>query len=77
MTGTPHGPRRGRRRPPAWIRRATGTTSPRNERAEEMFRTVNGEKTKRLTPKRKTAVTILWIVLVGAAMVFIAFAGHI
>jgi hypothetical protein len=77
MTGTPHGPRPGRRRPPAWIRQATGTTSRRNERAEEMFRTVNGEKTKRLTPKAKTAVTILWIVLVCAALAFIAFAGHI
>ncbi len=43
-----------------------------------MFRTVNGEKAKRLTPKTKTAVfTILWIVLVCAAMVFLAFAGHI
>jgi hypothetical protein len=42
-----------------------------------MFRTVNGEKTKRLTPKTKTAVTILWIVLVCAALAFIAFAGHI
>lgn len=43
-----------------------------------MFRTVNGEKAKRLTPKAKIAVfTILWIVLVCAAMAFIAFAGHI
>jgi hypothetical protein len=48
------------------------------ERAKEMFRTVNGEKAKRLTPKTKTAVfTILWIVLVCGAMAFIAFAGHI
>lgn len=43
-----------------------------------MFRTVNGEKAKRLTPKTKTAVvTILWIVLACAAMAVIAFAGHI
>lgn len=43
-----------------------------------MFRTVNGEKAKRLTPKAKIAVfTILWIVLVCAAMAFIAFADHI
>jgi hypothetical protein len=43
-----------------------------------MFRTVNGEKAKRLTPKAKTAVfTILWIALVCAALVFIALAAHI
>jgi len=43
-----------------------------------MFRTVNGEKAKRLTPKTKTAVfTLLWIVLACAAMALIAFAGHI
>jgi len=43
-----------------------------------MFRTVNGEKAKRLTPKAKTAVfTILWIVLVCALLAFLAFAGHI
>jgi len=43
-----------------------------------MYRTVNGEKAKRLTPKTKTAIfTILWIVLVCAAMLIIAFAGHI
>ena len=54
-----------------------------DERAKEMFRTVNGEtmngeKAKRLQPKTKTAVfTILWIVLVCAAMAFIAFAGHV
>jgi hypothetical protein len=43
-----------------------------------MFRTANGEKVKRLTPKARTAVvTILWIVLAAGAMAFIAFAGHI
>jgi hypothetical protein len=43
-----------------------------------MFRTVNGEKAKRLTPKAKTAVfTILWIVLVCAVMLVIALAAHI
>ena len=41
-----------------------------------MFRTANGEK--RLTPKARTAViTILWIVVAGAALAFIAFAGHV
>lgn len=40
--------------------------------------TVNGEKVKRLQPKTKTAVfTILWIVLVCAAMAFIAVASHV
>jgi hypothetical protein len=40
--------------------------------------TVNGEKVKRLRPKTKTAAfTILWIVLVCAALAFIAFAGHV
>jgi hypothetical protein len=43
-----------------------------------MFRTVNPEKGKQLKPKVKTAVfTALWIVLFGAAMAFIAFAGHV
>jgi hypothetical protein len=48
-----------------------------------MFRTangetVNGEKVKRLQLKTRTAVfTILWIVLVCAALAFIAFAGHV
>ena len=43
-----------------------------------MFRTVNGEKVKRLSPKTKMAVlTILWIVIAGAAMAFIAIAGHV
>jgi hypothetical protein len=40
--------------------------------------TVNGEKVKRLQPKTKTAVfTIVWVVLVCAALAFIAFAGHV
>ena len=44
----------------------------------EIFRTVNGEKAKRLTPTTRTAViTILWIVVMGAALAFIAFAGHV
>ena len=43
-----------------------------------MFRTVNGEKARRLTPKAKTAVyTILWIVLACAVMAFIALAAHV
>ena len=54
------------------------TVSRRIREAKEMFRTVNGEKAKRLTPKTRTAVvTILFIVVVCAAMAFIAFAGHI
>jgi hypothetical protein len=48
------------------------------ERIKKMFRTANGEKVKRVTPKTKTViVTILWIVLVGAAMLFIALAAHV
>jgi hypothetical protein len=43
-----------------------------------MFRTENTEKAKQLKPKAKTAVfTILWLVLVAAAMLFIALAAHI
>jgi hypothetical protein len=43
-----------------------------------MLRTVNPEKGKQLKPKVKTAVFIaLWIVLFGAAMLFIAFAAHL
>ena len=43
-----------------------------------MVRTANGEKVRRLTPRARMAViTILWIVVVGVALAFIAFAGHI
>lgn len=43
-----------------------------------MLRIMNAEKAKRLTPKTKTVVfTILWVVLVCAAMAFIALAGHV
>jgi hypothetical protein len=43
-----------------------------------MFRTVNAEKVKQLKPKAKNAMfTILWLVLFGAAMAVIAFAGHV
>jgi hypothetical protein len=48
------------------------------ERTEEMFRTVNGEKAKRLSPRARTAAfTILWVVVACAAMALIAFAGHV
>jgi hypothetical protein len=43
-----------------------------------MFRTVNGEKVKRLSPRARTAAfTILWVVVACAAMALIAFAGHV
>lgn len=43
-----------------------------------MFRTVNGEKVKRLSPRTKAAVlTIVWIVIACAVMAFIAIAGHV
>jgi hypothetical protein len=43
-----------------------------------MFRTVNREKVKQLKPNtRIVAFTILWLVLLGAAILFIAFAGHV
>ena len=43
-----------------------------------MFRTENTEKARQLKPRTKTVVfTILWIVLVVAALLFIAIAGHI
>jgi hypothetical protein len=43
-----------------------------------MFRTENTEKVKQPKPKTKTVVfTILWFALAAAALLFIAFAGHI
>lgn len=43
-----------------------------------MFRTVNREKEKQLRPGTRTVVlTILWLVLFGAAMLLIAFAFHL
>jgi hypothetical protein len=43
-----------------------------------MFRTVNGEKAKRLSPKAKTAAfTILWVLVACAVLAFIAFAFHV
>jgi preprotein translocase subunit SecE len=43
-----------------------------------MFRTLNAEKVKLLKAnKREVVGTTLFVVLLGAAMVFIAFAGHI
>ena len=41
-----------------------------------MSRTVNIEKVKQLKSKT-VAFTILWLVLLGAAMYFIAVAGHV
>jgi len=43
-----------------------------------MLRTVNMAKVKQLKPKWKAiAFTALWLVLLGAAMAFIAIAGHV
>jgi hypothetical protein len=43
-----------------------------------MSSTANPEKAKQPRPKWQVAVfTALWLVLLGAAMAFIAFAGHI
>jgi hypothetical protein len=48
------------------------------ERTNEMFRTVKEEKVKQPRPNVRTVVfTILWLVLLFAAMAFIAFAGHV
>jgi hypothetical protein len=47
-------------------------------KGKQMFRTENTEKVKQLKPKTKTVVfTILWFALAAAALLFIAFAGHI
>jgi hypothetical protein len=43
-----------------------------------MSRTMNKEKVKQLKPNTRTVVfTILWLVLLGAAISFLAFAGHV
>jgi hypothetical protein len=43
-----------------------------------MFRTVNREKVKQQKPDTRTVVfTILWLVLFGVAMLFLAFASHL
>ena len=43
-----------------------------------MLRTVNIAKAKQLKSKRREILfTALWLVLLGAAMAFIAIAGHI
>ena len=43
-----------------------------------MYSTEKSEKAKQLKPKIKTVVfTTLWFVLAAAAMLFLAFAGHI
>ena len=43
-----------------------------------MLRTVNVTKMKQIKPHlREIAVTTLWLVLLGAAVTFIAFAGHV
>ncbi len=41
-----------------------------------MIRNIGGEKTRRIGSKT-AALTILWIVLLAAALAFVAFAGHI
>ncbi len=43
-----------------------------------MSRTVNREKVRKLNPNARTAVfALLWFALLGAAVLFIAVAGHI
>jgi hypothetical protein len=43
-----------------------------------MFRPMNSEKVKKPKPNTRTVVfTILWLVLLGGAVSFIAFAGHV
>jgi hypothetical protein len=43
-----------------------------------MLRTVNMAKVKQLKPQMRTiAFTTLWVVLLGAALAFMAFAGHV
>jgi hypothetical protein len=43
-----------------------------------MFRTLNREKVKQLKTNTRTVVpTIVFLVLLGAALLFIAFAGHV
>jgi hypothetical protein len=73
------GPQQRSQRPRALARRAAGeNTAPDTERTKEMFRTVNREKVKQLKPNTRTVVfTILWLVLLGAAILFIAFVGHV
>ncbi len=48
------------------------------ERINKMLRTVNMAKVKQLKPNwKEIAFTALWLVLLGAAMAFIAIAGHV
>jgi hypothetical protein len=43
-----------------------------------MLPTMNKTKVKRTKPKMRTiAFTTLWLLLLGAAMAFIAIAGHV
>jgi hypothetical protein len=62
---------------PAWGGRAAGENgAPNTERINEMFSKVNMANVKQLNP-RTIAFTTLWLVLLGAALAFIAFAGHV
>ena len=48
------------------------------EGINEMLRTVNRAKVKQLKPQLRTiAFTTLWVVLLGAALAFMAIAGHV
>jgi hypothetical protein len=48
------------------------------ERTSEMLRTGNTAKVKQFKPQMRTiAFTALWLVLLGAAVAFIAFAGRV
>jgi hypothetical protein len=58
-------------------RQAAGENgAPNTEGINEMSSKVNMAKVRQLKP-RTIAFTALWLVLLGAAMAFIAFAGHV
>jgi hypothetical protein len=48
----------------------------RQEKGQKMFRTVNANKERQLKPKA-IVFTILWLLLFTAALLLIAFGGHI
>jgi hypothetical protein len=53
-------------------------TPPGDGKDKQMYGTENTEKAKQSKPRIKTVVfTTLWLVLAAAAMLFLAFAGHI
>jgi hypothetical protein len=57
---------------------AAGENTPGYERTKEMFRTPNTEKLRQIKVNSRTVVaTVVFLVLLGAAMLFIAIAGHV